>query len=108
PKHGSTSRGYDRRSAVHQQVLERSRRHWGGPGAAPEVEQLDLGHAGTPLSRLRPGQETTLKAQPSSVNRSIGAAVEKSERRMFFERSQQLDLDPHAPDNPFYVRPRSQ
>jgi RHS repeat-associated protein len=105
PAHGSSSRGYDRRSLVHQKVLERARRWWGGPGPVPELEGLDLGHSGTPFSRLRPGQPTTLKAQASSENRSIGAGPEKAERRIFVEKSRQLGLNPHDPSNPYYVRP---
>jgi RHS repeat-associated protein len=108
PKHGSSSRGYDRRSAIHQEVLERARRWWGGPGPVPTKQDLDLGHSGVPFSRLPPGETTTLKAQRAQGtggNRSIGAAEEKAAVQDFGRKAKQLGVDPHDPSNPYYTRP---
>ncbi|MEM1310332.1 MAG: hypothetical protein AAGF98_12730 [Cyanobacteria bacterium P01_H01_bin.153] len=105
PRHGSKSRGYDRRNKSHQEVLDRARRYWGRPDKVPDKDALDLGHTGAPYSRLRPGQETTLRAQPRGENRSIGATEEKSMRHKLIELSRKLGLDPHDPKNPYYVRP---
>src|SRR5207244_10396287 len=74
PAHGSTSRGYDRRSQVHQEVLQRALRWLGKSGPRPiSIKDLDLGHAGKPHSTLAPGEQSTLKGQLASENRSIGA-----------------------------------
>ncbi len=106
PKHGSISRSVNRRRKDNQLLLERALRWWGGPGPVPDKRELDLGHAGIPYSRLRPGETTTIKAQRGSDNRSIGAGVEKADKKVFIQKSRQLGLDPHSLANPFYVRPR--
>jgi hypothetical protein len=106
PANDSGSRGYDRRSDVHQEVLDRAIRWWGKPGPAPDKKDLDLGHRGTPLSRLPPKHETTLMAQEKGENRSIGASEEKAMVKKLQERSKELGLDPHDPSNPYYTRPK--
>ena len=101
---GSGYRGVDRRIKAVQQMIDRALRHWGGPGPVPTKEALDVGHAGIPHSRLRPGQVTTGKAQIGSENRSIGASIEKAEAKWFRRLSEWLGLNPHDPENPFYTR----
>lgn len=105
PKHGSGSRGYNRRNQGPQKTLDRALRHWGRPGPKPDKKDLDLGHRGTPHSRLAPGVETTLEAQPRSENRSAGSTHEKDMVRTLRDRSKALGLDPHNPSNPYYTRP---
>src|SRR5829696_4525713 len=105
PKHGKEGKGYDRRNKKHQKTLDQSRRNWGGPGPVPRKEDLDLGHTGTPKSRLAPGEEGVLKAQPKGENRSSGGSHEKDMVKKLQEESKKRNLLPHDPSNPFYTRP---
>lgn len=108
PAHGSKSRGYDRRSLVHQKVLKFGLKYYSAAGKQPtSIKDLDLGHQhDVPFSRIRPGQQSTLQAELAGPNRSIGSSVEKAERAEFLKRSNQLGVDPYDLANPGYVRPR--
>ena len=100
----SDARGYSRRAASSRLLLERTIRHWGGPGPTPSISDLDLGHAGTPHVLLRPGERGLLRGELSSLNRLRGRTVELDVARYFRGMSQKLGLNPHDPANPYFTR----
>jgi hypothetical protein len=103
PPIGSRSRGYNRRSQKYQQMIDRARRWWGGPGPVPAISDFVISHI-QPLFGTRPGQKARVRAETATEN-TARSRVEKQQAKARREESQRQGLDPSDPANPLFVRP---